>query len=94
MELLFLESIEEAKNVGQVPIDIFKMIIGGLATWMTWITINQWRGEGKITTLQSSNTVINTKLDALIKQQEKLEEKIDMFISSEIDTLKQIAKDK
>lgn len=58
--------------------------LGGISACIFFLFIDRMRESKRI-------TVIETKMDAIIKSVDNLTERVDLFLKTEIDTLKKIA---
>lgn len=66
---------------------VFITMYGGVLTWLSLTTIQQGK---KIAVLQS----MDVKLDGIEKSVEKISNRFDLFIKTELDSLKELSKGK
>lgn len=65
--------------------ELFWLLVLGWLSWLSLTTIQQGK---KISLLQS----IQHQLEDMSKKQDKLSDRLDLFLKNELDTLKEIAK--
>ena len=68
--------------------DLYEIIIAIILAWLGWLSLTTIQQGKKITILQS----IQEKVNGISDKQDKLSDRLDLFLKNELDTLKEIAK--
>lgn len=79
------------KEKATIPSEILIPILLGIVGWLSYMTYRDMARNGRHATLETDTRVMSAKLDSIIKKQDNLEGKLNLFLKTEIDTLKSLA---
>lgn len=68
------------------------IILSIYGPFLGWLALSNIQQGKKIVALQTMHSSIDNKLDTVTKAIDKLSNRFDLFLKSELDTLKDIAK--
>lgn len=71
---------------------IISVLGGGLVGWLVWLTTKTFENQRMIDVNSANDKNVSVEIEKIYKSVERLEGKLDKFLSNEMDFLKQMLK--